>query len=284
MSDFLNDLFILDIIMASIRRYFFIQNIGVIVSMSVPFVTYVTLDADASLDASQFPGNLPFTRELHLEFESPVTFFVGENGSGKSTLLEAIAVLAGFPISGGGTNDIGAGHGLNEDSELANKLRLAFIKQPRDGYFFRAELQTHFSSLLEERKNDPHFCADPYARYGGQSLHTMSHGEAFLSVMQNRFSDGLFLLDEPESALSPQRQLTLLALMYELTRNSKTQFIIATHSPILLTYPDSRIVSFDNERLSTVSIEETSHYRITNGILNRPELYWKHLRSVNEDS
>ena len=252
--------------------------------MSVPYVTYVELSPNVALDPDQFPGNLPFTRDLHVDFDSAVTFFVGENGSGKSTLLEAIAVLAGFPISGGGTNEAGAGHGLNEQSVLANKLRLAFTKRPRDGYFFRAELQAHFASLLEDRRKDPDFDRDPYARYGGQSLHSMSHGEAFLSVMQNRFSDGLFLLDEPESALSPQRQLTLLALMYDLTRNKQTQFIIATHSPILLTYPESTILSFDDDRLRTVSLEDTSHFRITSGILNQPGSYWKHLRNSDDQA
>jgi len=247
--------------------------------MLAPFVTYVTLNPDVALDRKCFPGTLPYTNGLHLEFESPVTFFVGENGCGKSTLLEAIAVLAGLPMAGGGTNEIGARHGIREDSLLANALRMAFKKRPRDGYFFRAELQAHFASLLDERKDDPAFLGDPYGRYGGQSLHTMSHGEAFLSVMKNRFTEGLFLLDEPESALSPHRQLALLALMYDLVRDGKTQFIVATHSPILLTYPDSVIVSFDGPSLEPVALTDTKHYQITHGILNHSESYWKHLRS-----
>ncbi|HSG73265.1 MAG TPA: AAA family ATPase, partial [Planctomycetaceae bacterium] len=98
------------------------------------------------------------------------------------------------------------------------------------------------------------------------------------SVMQNRFSDGLFILDEPESALSPQRQLTLLALMYDRVQNGNTQFLVATHSPILLTYPEAVIVSFDDPQLPPVSLEETKHYQITHGILTIPESYWKHLR------
>ena len=247
--------------------------------MPAPYVSYVTRNPNAEIDATRFPGNLLFVPQLHLEFDSPVTFFVGENGSGKSTLLEAIAVLSGFPISGGGTNDIGASHGLNEDSLLANALRLAFFRRPKDGYFFRADLQAHFASLLDQRKADPEFGRDPYMRYGGRSLHVMSHGEAFLSIMQNRLSDGLFILDEPESALSPQRQLTLLALMYDLVKQGNTQFIIATHSAILLTYPDARIVSFDEQQLESISFADTSHYQITRGILQSPESYWKHLRN-----
>jgi len=250
--------------------------------MPAPYISYVKLKADFPLNAASFPGNLRFVPDLHLEFDRPVTFFVGENGSGKSTLLEAIAVLAGFPISGGGTNDVDASHGIDEESVLANTMRMAFTKQPKDGYFFRAELQAHFASLLDQRWADPDFIAygDPYKRYGGKSLHTMSHGEAFLSVMRNRLSEGLFLLDEPESALSPQRQLSLMTLMYDLVRGNKTQFIIATHSAILLTFPDAKIISFDDEHLKPVSLAETRHYQITSGILNNPEAYWKHLRNT----
>lgn len=251
--------------------------------MSAPFVSFVTLNHDAPLDVTSFPGNLRFIANLHLEFDSAVTFFVGENGSGKSTLLEAIAVLARFPISGGGTNDIGDSHGLGERSVLAKSLRLSFKRRPHDGYFFRADLQAHFASLLDQRKADPDFWGNPYVRYGGQSLHNMSHGEAFLSIMQNRLSEGLFILDEPESALSPKRQLTLLALMYDLARQGNTQFLIATHSAVLLTYPGARIVSFDEGQLTSISLLETSHYQITRGILQSPESYWKHLRNSDAE-
>lgn len=255
--------------------------------MSAAYISYVRRNPESSLDVNTFPGSLPFVPELNLEFTMPVTFFVGENGSGKSTLLEAIALLAGFPIDGGGTCDTGASHGLGADSLLANSIRTAFKRRPRDGYFFRAELQAHFASLLDQRDLDPYFRMsghDPYERYGGRSLHGMSHGEAFLSVMRNRFSEGLFLMDEPESALSPQRQLTLLAIMYDLAQNGKTQFIIATHSPILLTFPGARIVSFDEMPLQTISFQDTSHYQITRGILTSPESYWKHLRMPRENS
>lgn len=254
--------------------------------MPPPYATSVRLHPDASLKVDEFPGNLKFTQGLQLEFASAVTFFVGENGSGKSTLLEAIAVLAGFPIAGGGTNELAESHGINEESKLADELLLGFTKRPRDGYFFRAELQAHFASMLDERMSDEDFTrrgGDPYGRYGGRSLHRISHGEAFLSVMQNRFGAGFFLLDEPESALSPQRQLALLALMHRLVEQQKTQFIIATHSPILLTYPGSTIISFDDGQLSQIQLGDTSHYQITTGILSRPESYWKHLRASGNE-
>lgn len=250
--------------------------------MTSPFIAYVKRRQGVAADSSQFPGNLPFVEELHHEFRHPVTFLLGENGSGKSTLLEAIAVLSGFPQAGGGTNDLTDFRGPEQDSELSHLLQLAFLRRPKDGWFFRAELQAQFASLLDQRRRDPDFRGDPYSRYGGQSLHTMSHGEAFLTVMKNRFSEGLFLLDEPESALSPQRQLALLALMYDLVQTGNAQFIIATHSPILLTYPQAEILSFDNEQLTPVLLEDTAHYRITHGILSRPESYWKHLRGVTD--
>jgi predicted ATPase len=245
--------------------------------MSVPYVAYVTLNEDSPLDPDSFPGNLGFIHNLHLEFDSPVTFFVGENGSGKSTLLEAMAVLARLPIAGGGMNESGANHAFAERSQLASAIRLAFIKQPKDRYFFRAETQAHFASLLEQRRNDPDFLGDPYMRYGGRSLHEMSHGEAFLSVMRNRFDDGLLLMDEPESALSPQRQLTLLALMHSLVRTGKSQFFVATHSPILLTFPGATIISFDDGQLHRIALEDTTHFQITRDLLNNPRMYWRHL-------
>lgn len=246
--------------------------------MPAPFLSSVRLDPGVPLDRTTFPGNLRFAADLHLKLESPVTFFVGENGSGKSTLLEAMAVLAGFPIAGGGVNDIADSRGVHEESLLASHLRMAFTRRPRDGYFFRAELQTHFASLLDARDKDPEFSGNPYTRYGGRSLHTLSHGEAFLAVLRNRVDAGLYLLDEPESALSPQRQLALLALMHSSVEQGTAQFLIATHSPILLTYPGARIVSFDGDRLEPIPLEETSHYQITRGILTSPGSYWKHLR------
>jgi len=249
---------------------------------NVPYVDYAILNEDRPLDPNQFPGNLSFTRDLEIQFTSPVTFFVGENGSGKSTLLEAMAVLSRLPISGGGLNESEANYAYAEKSLLANSMNLAFKKQPKDRYFFRAENQTYFASLLDDRRRDPGFGGDPYSRYGGKSLHLMSHGEAFLSIMQNRFDRGLYFLDEPESALSPQRQLTLLAQIYDLVTERECQFFIATHSPILLTYPDSTIYSFDSGFLDTIQLEDTSHFQITSGILGNPKMYWKHLAQPPE--
>ena len=176
-----------------------------------------------------------------------------------------------LPVSGGARADLGAGHAPQERSALADVLRPSFRRQPRDGYFLRAEFQAHFASLLDARAADPEFGRDPYTLYGGKSLHSRSHGEAFLAVIQSRFEEGLFLLDEPEAALSPQRQLVLLAQMHALVEAGSAQFLIATHSPILMTYPDAELVSFDDPALPSVNLEDTSHFQITRGMLENPE-------------
>jgi predicted ATPase len=225
----------------------------------------------------RFPFSIPWVAEFELEFKTAVTFLVGENGSGKSTLIEAIASLAGYPVCGGGQNDMASQFGPERHSELAAAMYLHFSKRPRDGYFFRAEFYAQFASLLDQRRRDPYFNRDPYKRYGGQSPHTRSHGESFLDLLNNRLGDGLFLMDEPEAALSPQRQLSLLAIMAARVKTQKTQFIIATHSPILMTFPGATILNLDTETIRETTLEETSHYQLTQGILDFPEKYWKHL-------
>jgi predicted ATPase len=248
---------------------------------TAPYLIRVQLKEDAEHGADH-PFNLPLIRSLDIEFTSPVTFFVGENGTGKSTVIEAIAALCRLPVSGGGRNELAGNHGPDASSPLAPYLRPSFRRRPPDAYFLRAEFQAHFASLLDARNADPDFTmdGDPYARYGGRSLHTRSHGEAFLTILRHRIRSGLLLFDEPESALSPQRQLALLAHMSGLVVTRKAQFIIATHSPILLTFPGAQIVSFDGDVLHPISIEETSHFQITKGILQNPAVYWKHLRET----
>jgi predicted ATPase len=246
-----------------------------------PYLVRLQLKEDGAR-GHDYPFNLALTRGLDIEFTSPVTFFVGENGTGKSTVIEAIAALCRLPVSGGGRDELAANHGPEASSPLANSLRPSFRRRPPDAYFLRAEFQAHFASLLDARNADPDFrmWGDPYARYGGRSLHTRSHGEAFLSILQHRIRSGLLLFDEPESALSPQRQLALLAHMSGLVAAGRSQFIIATHSPILLTFPGAQILSFDGDVLRPISIEETSHFQITKGILQNPAVYWKHLQAT----
>lgn len=249
---------------------------------SVPYLVGLKVVPERLPEERSFPFDLSFLPALDLRFDAPVTFFVGENGTGKSTLLEAIAALSRFPVSGGSRSEIANTHGPEKESSLAPVLRPAFRQQPKDGFFLRAEFAAHFASLLEEREKDPEFGGNPYSLYGGRSLHTRSHGEAFLAILQNRIEKGLFLLDEPESALSPQRQLALLALIYDLVSGGTSQFIIASHSPILMTYPNAQIISFDNKNLSEIKLEKTSHYQVTRGILEHPEGYWKYLSESDE--
>ncbi len=248
----------------------------------VPYLIGVSVVPDRIPPGGGYPFTLSFVRQLDLRLESPVTFFVGENGTGKSTLIEAIASLCRLPVSGGGRNELAGRHGPDAVSPLAPALRPAFRRRPPDAYFLRAEFQAHFASLLDARDEDPEFLGNPYGRYGGRSLHTRSHGEAFLAILEHRIREGLFLLDEPESALSPQRQLVLLAQMWGQVSAGKSQFIVATHSPILLTFPGADLVTFDGGTLARVKLEETSHYQITRGILHHPDSYWKHLQVVDD--
>jgi predicted ATPase len=251
-------------------------------SSSPPYLVHLQLKEGVT-DDGEYPFSIPAIRSLEIEFTAPVTFFVGENGTGKSTVIEAIAALCKLPVSGGGRNELAGHHGPDTSSALARALRPSFRRRPPDAYFLRAELQAHFASLLDARSADPDFLGDPYALYGGQSLHTRSHGEAFLAILQNRIRSGLLLFDEPEAALSPQRQLALLAHMSALVATGTSQFIVATHSPILLTFPGAQILSFDGDALHPIALEDTTHFQITKGILQNPAAYWKHLEDSTGD-
>ncbi|MCB1070358.1 MAG: AAA family ATPase [Verrucomicrobia bacterium] len=242
-----------------------------------PYLKQLYVRPDVEPDPARFPMSLPFTSGLDLWFDVPVTFFVGENGSGKSTLLEAIAQLCGLPVAGGGRNELADLQAPHATSELAPYLRAGFKRKPRDGYFFRAEFHSLFATLLDQRRDDPDFPGNPYARYGGRPLHARSHGEAFLAMFSAWMTPGVILMDEPESALSPQRQLALLAQMASLIRRGGVQFIIATHSPIMLTFPGAVLLSFDGRAIERTALQDTDHYQITRGILENPTQYWRHL-------
>lgn len=195
----------------------------------------------------------------NLEFHKPITFFVGENGSGKSTLLEAIAVAYGFNPEGGTKNYKFSTY--DSHSELCDAVRLIKgIHKPGWGYFLRAESFYNVATAEAEYSRGP----------GGrpQHLHEKSHGESFLAMAQSNFrSNGVYLLDEPEAALSPQRQLTLLLEIVGCAKK-ESQFIIVTHSPILLGIPDAEILSFDNGQVHKCSYEETESYQVTEMFIN----------------
>lgn len=199
--------------------------------------------------------------DLHtLKFESPVTFFTGENGSGKSTLLEAIAVSLGFNAEGGTRNYSFSTRETHSDLCLGLSA-IRSTKRMRWGYFLRAESFYNVATMEEE-----------YTTMGGipQHLHLRSHGESFLEVMRNNlYPDSLYILDEPEAALSPQRALTLLCMMDEAVKQG-SQFIAVSHSPILLAYPSAQILSFDGS-LHPVSYEDTDSYRLTKLFITQRE-------------
>lgn len=233
---------------------------------SAPFVKRVTLLRDDVPDFTAYPYSLPLIRSMDmLELHPKVTFVVGENGSGKSTLLEAIAVAMGFNAEGGSRNfsfSTRASH-----STLHEYLRIArSTRKPRTGFFLRAESFFNVSTEIERLDEGPGG-GRIISAYGNRSLHEQSHGESFMALMINRFSGGgFYLLDEPEAALSPTRQLAVLARLHDLVRQG-SQFIIATHSPILMAYPDALIYACSQDGLSPVAYEATEHYKITREFL-----------------
>ncbi len=219
----------------------------------------------------EYPYNLPLVKNFQkLTFNPKVTFFVGENGSGKSTLLEAIAVVMGFNAEGGSKNfnfSTKETHSdLHKSLEVTKGLTL-----PKDGFFLRAETFYNVSTEVENLG---------YAGnsvYGSKSLHQQSHGESFISLMQNRFKgNGLYILDEPEAALSPNNQLKFIVLMNELIKKN-SQFIIATHSPIILGYPEADIYQIDTTSIQKVNYEDTNNYQLTRYFLNNKDKMLKEL-------
>jgi len=234
-----------------------------------PYLMHLELLRERLQTPDQKTYNLPAFRNLNsLSFHPQVTFFVGENGSGKSTLLEAIAIASGLNAEGGSINFNFATRSSHSQLEQAIRLGRSF-RQYGDSYFLRAESFYNVATEIENLDRGPG--GNPIIlSYGGQSLHEQSHGESFFALFQNRFRDnGFYLLDEPEAALSPKRQLQFLALLHDYVCRG-CQFVIATHSPIILAYPKSQIYSFDSTGIQPIDYRDTEHYRITAGFLNNP--------------
>lgn len=223
------------------------------------------------VDSHSYLSRIPIIQYLAqhntLELSKSLTFFVGENGTGKSTLLEAIAVAYGFNAEGGTVN---FNFSTKEThSELYKHLVLGKRAFAKDGFFLRAESLYNVATNIEEVKM--------IGSYGGKSLHNQSHGESFLSIVQNRFSgQGVYILDEPEAALSPMKLLTLMVEIDRLVKND-SQFIIATHSPILMAMPNAEIFEFSNQGIKKTFYQETEHYQITKNFLNNPDKMLKYL-------
>ena len=243
------------------------------------YVKTVTVEETISEDS--YLHRIPAIRQLEetpLEFQKKVTFLIGENGTGKSTLIEAIAIACGFNPEGGSksftftTSD--------SHSELWKHLSISRRAHPKDGFFLRAESFYNVATSIDEMDRSG-FGPRVIDAYGGVSLHEQSHGESFLALVKNRFrGNGLYILDEPEAALSPNRLMQLLVRIHDLEENS--QFIIATHSPILMSYPGAQIYELSEEGMCEVDYQDTENYRVTKAFLEKPEVMYHHLFEEDE--
>ncbi len=260
----------------------------------------ITLRDDKLLPAG-FPFDVPVIKNLGtIEFKSPITFFVGENGSGKSTLLEAIASAASLPTIG--STETSQDTTLESIDKLGNYLKWVWNKRIRTGFFMRSEDFFGFAKRIssevryleamlksEERHEGQSDYAFQLSKLGyatdyralkelyGDGLDAQSHGESYFKLFRARFRPGgLYLMDEPEAPLSPNRQLTLIAMLKQMI-DEDAQFIIATHSPILLAYPGATIYNFTNGHIEIVDYDTLEHVQITRDFLNNPESYLRHL-------
>lgn len=240
-----------------------------------PYIERVVLDRFKIADPQHYAFRLPALRDFEsLDLHPKVTFFVGENGSGKSTLLEAIAIASGLNPEGGSRNLRFATRESHSDLYRALTLRRYHALVP-DAWFLRAESLFNAATEIDE-------VGDPSGSYGPRSLHEQSHGEAFISLIENRFGQGLYFLDEPEAALSPQRQLEFLVLLDGLVERD-SQLIIATHSPIVMSYPHAQVLLFSEEGINLIAYRDTEHYRVTRAFLDSPERMHRQLLRGDEE-
>jgi predicted ATPase len=233
-----------------------------------PFLRGLRLKRDQVTSFDAYPFSIPAIRHLdRLPLHPSITFLIGENGIGKSTLVEALAVKWGFNPEGGGRNFNFATRASHSPLQSCLLLEKG-LRRPTDGYFLRAESFYTLATEIE-RLNDVQ--GGLLDSYGGKSLHEQSHGEAFLALLKHRLGgNGLYIFDEPEAALSPKRQLSVLVLIHDLIE-AGSQFVIATHSPILMAYPGALIYELGTEGINQIAYEDTDHFRLTRDFLNGPE-------------
>ncbi|MDB5156201.1 MAG: recombination protein [Mucilaginibacter sp.] len=241
----------------------------------MPFLSRASFSAPQD---NSYLQNIPsLSNGLQLTLKSNVTFFVGENGSGKSTLLEGIAEQCGFNLRGGNRNhNHNTGHRFEGyESAIAPHLILSWTpRRISEGFFMRAESFFNFASYIDELALNDRSILNAY---GGRSLHNQSHGESFLSLFNNQFESGIYILDEPEAALSPARVLAFMAVIHELEQSGRAQFLIATHSPMLICYPGATIYQFDENGVRETGYQDTEHFYLTKSFLDNPALYLRHL-------
>ena len=234
--------------------------------MPIPYLAGAYVIEEAAAKAKGFPFTLPFVSTLDLKLDDRVTILVGENGSGKSTLVEAIAELIGLPWDGGSSNELAASE-RTEGQRLAHFMRPRVKHKPRNKYFFRAEALSDFGHLTEEREKDPFFVktmgvkADPHELYGGRSVRAQSHGEGVRALLKSHDRPGLYLFDEPEAALSPAAQVEFVKLINARVASDEFQFVIATHSPIIMSIDGAQVMSLDGGAIRPTKKENTAHWK-----------------------
>ena len=239
-----------------------------VVNLPAPYLRRVWLDQSRVADAAAYPFCLPFLHSgFELEFEQPITVIVGENGTGKSTLLEGIAVLAGYDEAGGGKGYRPVDHSRALEvmgGQLAKALRASWLPKITNGWFFRAESFFSVARYLDQAALEPLSGPPP-------DFLSHSHGEGFLRFFEERCQkQGIFIFDEPESALSPARQIEFLKLMRRMEQSTICQIIMATHSPMLMAYPGARLLRLSKYGLEPVSVKDTDHYRIMREFCDDP--------------
>lgn len=227
-------------------------------------------------ESSNYPYNLPaFRGGVNITFKENVTFLIGDNGAGKSTLIESIAYHCGFNPLGGNRNHI------FRDEVRTNKLldlRISWMPKVNTGFFLRAENLFNFGKYLEEQAKE--FGSRVLSGYGGKLFDRQSHGESFLSLFKNQFNNrrkNIYLIDEPEAALSPQSQYSFIHLLHELQSNDNAQFLIVTHSPIIMAYPKAEIIQLSDSGIEKVSYGDIEHVNFTRDFLNNREAFLKHI-------
>lgn len=232
---------------------------------------------------SKYPISLPIMNNINISIDKPVFIISGDNGTGKSTLLEAIAHHCGFNIDGGNRNHIYKDN-INESTllelnQLTKYLEFTWKTKIGSGFFMRAESFINFAKYIDlQAKENGRRLA--YYHYGGKSLNEQSHGESFLSLFNNRFGEpGIYILDEPEAALSPEKILSFMNIIHDMEKEGTAQFIISTHSPILMAYPNAQFMYIENGVITKTDYKSSQHYIITKSFLESPERYFKHMFS-----
>src|SRR5260221_4738617 len=235
------------------------------IRMPAPYLRRIWLEPSRIADREAYPFCLPFLHDdFELSFDRPITIIVGENGTGKSTLLEGIAVFAGFDDAGGGKGYRPVDHSDAQEvmgGELSEALRASWLPKITNGWFFRAETFFSIARYLDSVGSDSDFLSH-------------SHGEGFLRFFEERCQrQGLFIFDEPESALSPSRQIEFLKLLRRMDQSGLSQVIMATHSPMLMAYPNARLLQLTKYGLDTVRVEDTEHYRLMREFWMNPKAF-----------